>query len=55
MIPPETSNAYFALGYFTVGVILLGVILYFANRARALRAEIRELEALRDEENAERR
>jgi len=54
MIPPETSNAYFALGYFTVGVILLGVILYFVNRARALRAEIRDLEVLRDEEDTAR-
>lgn len=50
IIPPETSNFYWALGYLAVILILFGVIGYFVNRARRLRAEIAMLEALDEDE-----
>ena len=54
-IPPETSNFYMAAGYVVVVLILLGIVIFFANRARQARAEIRMLEELERDAQAPRR
>jgi hypothetical protein len=48
-IPPDTSNAYMALGYGIVAIILVGIAAYYVFRARRVRAEIAMLEELEHE------
>ena len=48
-IPPDTSNAYMALGYLVIVLLLAGMIIFQISRSRKLRHDIALLTTAEDE------